>query len=435
MASSTTHRAWLVVGGSTVALLASTGPLLLSTSGLFVKPIGDEFGWNRSTISGAVGLAGLVIALTLPFVGRLLDRWGVRRVMVPTVCCFAASLALLAVTPPSVPVFMALFALVGLTGAGQGPLPYVRVISGWLDTRRGIGIGVALIGVGLGTALVPLYAQALIGSLGWRGAYVGLGVLLLVVALPPLLLVIREPSPEERQNLGGSVEAGQHSDPGQETAPRLSGLDRGQALRSRHFWILAPVTLIAAAAINGSMAHFVPILTDRGMSDAEAAAMLVPAGLVSVVGRPLSGYLLDRFFGPHVAAVVLLLPCVGYALLSSSAPPVLGMIALGLAIGAEVDLISYMTSRYFGLKSFGQLYGYMYGIFAIGSAMGPLLFAASFDSLGSYNPAFWAFGAALVLASAACLLLGPYTYPPGPEQDSLPPRSATSASASAAGSA
>ncbi|MCP9951010.1 hypothetical protein [Actinomadura madurae] len=121
--------------------------------------------------------------------------------------------------------------------------------------------------------------------------------------------------------------------------------------------------------------------------------------------------LLDRFRGPRVAFVQQLVPVVAFVLIGTGVSPVLGAVCLGLAVGLEVDLASYLTSRYFGLRSFGQIYGAMFAIFVLGASAGGLLFAVFYDRLGGYDPAFYLCGGALVATAFLFLLLGPYAYP------------------------
>jgi predicted MFS family arabinose efflux permease len=159
--------------------------------------------------------------------------------------------------------------------------------------------------------------------------------------------------------------------------------------------------------------HTVPLLTDKGYSPEAAATLMIAVGLSTMVGRLLSGYLVDRIFAPFVAAFFFLLPCVGIYLLDSTISPVAGIITIGLASGTEIDMIGFLTSRYFGMKRFGQLYGYLFASFVVGSAIGPSIMGLAFVRLHSYEPALWAFGALMVVASAAILSLGPYRYPAG----------------------
>jgi len=185
---------WWIVFGATLSMLVAQGPVILYTLGLFIKPLNQEFGWDRASISAAGGVAAIFSAITIPFVGSLIDRWGVRTVLLPVVIFCASSVALIALTSKSVFVFMLLFAITGILGSGQGPLGYAKCVSAWFDDRRGLALGITMSGIGLGAALVPQYAQFLIGNLGWRAAYVGLGLLTLIVAFPAVFLFIREPA-------------------------------------------------------------------------------------------------------------------------------------------------------------------------------------------------------------------------------------------------
>jgi len=171
---------WWIVFGATLSMLVAQGPVILYTLGLFIKPLNQEFGWDRASISAAGGVAAIFSALTIPFVGSLMDRWGVRTVLLPIVVLCASSVALIALTPESVVVFMLLFAVTGVLGSGQGPLGYAKCVSAWFDDRRGLALGITMSGIGLGAALVPQYTQFLIGNFGWRAAYAGLGLLTLI---------------------------------------------------------------------------------------------------------------------------------------------------------------------------------------------------------------------------------------------------------------
>jgi MFS family permease len=162
---------------------------------------------------------------------------------------------------------------------------------------------------------------------------------------------------------------------------------------------------------NGVVVHTVPILTDHGYAPNQAAALMIAVGLATMAGRLLSGYLVDNIFAPYVAAFFFLLPSLGLYFLGSATYPILGIISIGLASGTEVDMIAFLTSRYFGLRRFGQLYGLLFAIFTAGPAIGPYVMGLSFVQLHSYTPALILFSVALGGASALILCLGPYKYP------------------------
>ena len=397
------HNRWWIVFGATVSMLVAQGPVILYTLGLFIKPLNQEFGWDRASISAAGGIAAICSAITIPFVGSLIDRWGVRTVLLPVIVLCASSVALIAFTPNLILVLMLLFAITGVLGAGQGPLGYAKVVSSWFDDRRGLALGITMSGIGLGAALIPQFAQLLIGSLGWRAAYFGLGFLTLMIAFPAVFLFIREPI--EKKTTAGAAQ-------GQSVASdRLPDLEVREALGGRRFWLIACALLLVSTVTQGMVVHTVPMLTDKGYSPETAASLMIAVGLSTMAGRLLSGYLVDRIFAPYVAAFFFVLPCLGIYLLDSTAWPVAGIISLGLASGTEIDLIGFLTSRYFGMKRFGQLYGYLFASFVVGSAIGPYMMGLAFERLHSYRPALLTFGAFMLVASAAILSLGPYRYP------------------------
>src|SRR5258708_1878524 len=406
---------WWIVFGATLSMLVAQGPVILYTLGLFIKPLNQDFGWDRASISVAGGLAAISSAIAIPFVGWLIDRWGIRTILLPIVVLSASSIALIALTPNSIVVFMLFFAITGFLGSGQGPLGYAKCVSAWFDDRRGLALGVTMSGIGLGAALVPQYAQWLIGSFGWRTAYAGLGLLTLLIAVPAVSLFTSAPMNEKATDRVPTA-------PSAVSQERLPDLEVREALAGRRFSLIAVALMLVSTVTQGMVVHTVPLLTDKGYSPETAAALMIAVGLSTMAGRLLSGYLVDRIFAPFVAAFFFLLPCLGIYLLGSTISPVVGIISLGLASGTEIDMIGFLTSRYFGMKRFGQLYGYLFACFVVGSAIGPAMMGLAFERLHSYEPALWTFGAFMIVASAAILGLGPYRYPPEGKTPAEAPR-------------
>jgi MFS family permease len=184
---------WWVVFGSTLGLIVCNGPITLFTFGVFLKPIVATFGWNRGTVASAVTVSQTLGALATPFVGRMVDRWGVRRVTIPFVTVFALTTATIALTPRSPFIFILLYGICGLAGGGQAPLNYAKAISSWFESKRGLALGIAMSGVGIGAALDPQIVRMLINHVGWRGAYVGLGVLIFALAFPAVAFLFVSP--------------------------------------------------------------------------------------------------------------------------------------------------------------------------------------------------------------------------------------------------
>jgi len=391
---------WWVVVGSVFGLFVGNGPIMQFTFGVFLLPVTKAFGWERSTTSLALVIGLTMTALFVPVAGRLIDRFGIRAVTLPAIVLFAAataSLALFADTPAK---FMIIYALMGIAAAGQTPLPYAKAISAWFDDKRGLALGVAMAGVGLGAALVPQYAQALLTAFGWKGAYLGLAALTLVVGLTAVSLAVREP--DQMRPVAGT------------TAVALPGATGREALRSGVFWKLALAFFAVALATNGTIAHVVPLLVDRGIAPGVATTAMAFAGAALIGGRLLAGYLLDRIFAPYVAAFFFAIPLIGIGMLLANLPPqyaALSVVLVGLGLGAEVDLIAFLLSRYLGLKSFGELYGYLFAAFMLGSGAGPYIMGLAFDKTGGYATALSALCVALLAACALMMSLGRYVYP------------------------
>jgi MFS family permease len=321
--------------------------------------------------------------------------------MTISIFLFAANVAAIGLSS-SIAMFILLTALTGLTGVGQGPIGYVKSISSYFDRHRGIAIGIAISGTGVGTALVPLYTQWMISHVGWRWAYAGLAAALIALAWPAVMLFVKEPdaSPSaQRARAQSGVTAA------------LPGATAREAIASRTFWILICTIFFVSTVVNGSIVHVVSLLTDRGWSSEAAAAIMVWVGLASMVGRLVVGYLLDRMFAPYVAIGLFLVALGGLYLLASGTNAYLGASGIGMMGGAEIDVIAYMTSRYFGLRRFGQIYGYQFAVFLVGAGLGPMLMGAAQTRLHTYDLPFQVFGVLLVLASFLMLFMRGYAYP------------------------
>jgi MFS family permease len=417
---------WWVVAGSLIGLTVGNGPVMQFTFGVFVKPLSEAMQTDRGTISGAL-LAGLVATgIPTPLIGRLIDKHGTRRVALPAIALFALGMAAIGLFANSPAALIVMYALCGIVAAGQTPLPYSKAIAAVFDQRRGLALGIATAGVGLGTMLMPMLAQKLMTSFGWRGAYLGLGLVTLLVALPAMAgLVTRRHDPARPAD---GAKPGTDTSAAATTAP---GMSAAEARVSVHFWCLAVAFFTVALAASGVVAHIVPLMTDRGVPPASAAAAISAAGLALIVGRLTAGWLLDRLHAPYVAMVFFSLPLLGIALLLGTADARFGVpaaILVGLGLGAEVDLIAFLQSRYLGLKAFGEIYGYLFAIFMLGSGLGPFLMGQSFKLLQSYNPALVVMTAGLVLACVLMARLGAYAYgSPGQGASQQPPASSAKA--------
>ena len=399
---------WWVVVASMLGLLVGNGPVMQFAFGTLLSSVTRQFGWSRGLVSSAMVVGLWMTGLATPLVGRLVDRFGIRAVALPSIVLFSLATASVAWVPASPVAFTALYAVMGLGAAGQTPLIYAKAISARFDHHRGLALGIAMAGVGLGAALIPQFVRELIGIAGWRGAYAGLGVLTFGLAFPAVALFVGRPASAREIGVRRASTA---------RMPGLSGLE---ALRTGRFWSLALSFFIVSATTGGVISHLVPLLADRGVSSQTATGMVGIAGTALIGGRLLSGFLLDRLHAPYVAAVFFLAPLMGIVVLLRTLRPegaVLGTVLVGIGVGAEVDLIAFLLSRYLGMRCFGEIYGYAFSIFMLGAGLGPFAMGVSYDKTGSYQLMLVCFASALALASLPMLRLGAYAYPTIPERN------------------
>jgi MFS family permease len=315
---------------------------------------------------------------------------------VPCMAVFGCAFASLALLTPHIWHLYATFVVMGVVGNGTAQMAYSRAVSSWFVARRGMALAVVMSGGAIGAMVLPPAAQALIEAVGWRAACVILGAMVLAIGLPAVARFIRE-RPSDLRGLSDSQSA-------------VDGAAVREGLRSRVFWIVVIVLFSSSIAQNGALTHLSALLTDRGVSPARAAAALAAIGGASLVGRLLTGWLLDRFFAPRVALSLLTVAAAGTLVLSSAhsfAAGALASILIGLGMGGEADVTPYILSRYFGLRSFAMLYGFTWTAYAVAGAIGPVLMGWVFDATNSYETLLVVLAAATLFAAALMQLLPP----------------------------
>jgi MFS family permease len=389
-------RGWMVTAAAAIGLFVSAPSIWLFTSGVFLLPLTAELHVSRGQTAAALAIFPLCVALAAPAAGYLVDRVGGPLVARVSVLLFAIALTSIASAPANYAAFAAIVAFAGLISAGQTAIPYCRVVSGWFDRRRGLALSVALTGVGIGAAAFPVVAQHMIGAHGWRAAMLSIAATALVIAFPAVALLLRDPPK------GGSRTA---------SVAATSGMTRAQAFRDRQFWLIAAAFILIGGGTAGVPVHFPALLHDRGVAPGLAAALLSAIGISLIFGRLFTGWLLDRMHAGRVGFILFALSAAGVALLATTASPpllLLGAITVGLATGAEYDLMAFLVTRYFGFRHFGTLFGALTLFFSVGAAAGPALVGAAFDRTGGYFVGYLALAAALLTASVCLLNLGRY---------------------------
>ncbi len=375
-AADETRSDWLVVLASTFGLAASVTHLY--SMGMFILPLEREFGWTRGSISGALTVVSVISVVLAPAIGLLIDRVGSRRVAIPGMALYCLAIALLATTTSLIWHWWALWVLIAFGTVLIKPTVWAAAIAGRFTRRRGLALGLALCGTGIGLGVMPALANFLLEMGGWRFAYLMLGAGAALIGLPMMFLFFHDP-PVQRA--------------GRAARAMLPGYSIPEGLRSTRFLRLAFASLLITTAIISLSVHFVPILVSLTVTRGDAAAIAGSIGIASICGRIASGFLLDRYSGPLIAAVSFALPIVACLLLltfnGSHHSAILIGLLIGASLGAEIDVVAYLSARYFGLRNYGFLFGSIAGLLSLGAGLGPTLAGVIWDRYGSYDPLMW----------------------------------------------
>jgi MFS family permease len=401
-----------VVLSSALGLFLGPLPVVVFSFGVFLGPIVRDFHSNRGQVSLAITLYSFVLAFGLPVAGRLCDRFGPRRIILPAT--FLAGWILISARFCSGDIWRlyVLYVALGLVSCGVAAVSYSHIISQWFDRRRGLALGVMMAGLGFGGIFWPIAVQYLIAEFGWRTAFGVAGAAILLIALP-VLTVFLKGNPAE---IGLGPDGVADSLPTSLLTEARTGMTLSEASRTPPFWYLFCAVTLVSASFQACFAHLTAILVDRGAT-AQIAALgtsLLGAGLL--IGRTASGYLMDRCFAPRLAALVFGCAAAGMGLLlvNSQALAFAAAFLIGLGVGAEVDIMAYLASRYFGLRFFGAIYGSIFMALSLAAGLGQYLMGAAFNATGSYALVLTVFLIATLLGSTIMLRLGPYRYQSAP---------------------
>ncbi len=384
-------RDWPAVAAAGVGLMFSVGALTAYPFGVFMGPLGREFGWSRGQMSSAITVGQIALVVSSLVWGVLVDRFGPRRILLIAVTGLGIGVACLSRLTAPLWHLYALFALVPVLGAAANPLGYSNVLVRRFQKHLGLALGLALMGVGLGGALLPALAQHLISRYGWRSAYLVLAAIAIVVGVPASLVATRStPGPVVRTS----------------NAPAIPLLPY---MRTRAFLLICATFFLLGTAGTGVLTHLIPMMTDHGFSPAAAAKMAGLVGVSTLISRGVVGWLLDRVHAAYMVAAVAVV-CAGMCLLLVQGGGVgvyaVVCILLGLIAGAEVDFISFLVRRYFGPAVFGRLYAIAFAVFVLGP--GAILIGYSFDRFHTYRPGLLLFAGLSIVAGLLALSLPKY---------------------------
>jgi MFS family permease len=400
--SSPGYPGWRVAAVCHIGVLTGFATVFIYSFSFMVKPLGQEFGWDREQIARAFSLAAISVAICSPFMGRLFDRIEPRKLISGMMAALGFGLGALAFLTPHLWQLYANAVWIGVAGTGTYQLGYARIVTGWFERRLGAALSIVVAGSGVGSLLIPPLVEHLLSHYGWRTTYLVLGGLPLLVGSPLTLLF----AGSRRSKIEGSAVIASR-------AGELAGTTWTGALRSLSFWLLALGVCALSVSENAALAHLAPMMGDHGLKPREIAFTASLLGASSVIGRFVLGWLLDYLRGSLIATASLLAAGGGVLLLtqahtfSMAAPAAL---IAGLGGGCELDLIPYMLRRYFGLRSFSALYGTIYSLFAVAGAIAPLVAGRVYDVTGSYTRILSEFSIVTLVAAFAMLALPAYRF-------------------------
>jgi sugar phosphate permease len=407
------HYAWVVAAATFVVLLVTAG--IRATPGILMVPLESEFGWSRAVISAAVAINIALFGLIGPFAASVMDRWGLRRVVLAAVALLAASVALTTQMRNQWEFTLLWGVLVG-TGTGVTSMVLAAIVATrWFDERRGLVIGALSAANATGQLIfLPVLAR-LVERQGWRTAALtvaGAAALLFVI-----VLVVMRDRPADL----GLSRYGQRDDDGAAGTVALTPVSAlVHAARSRAFWILAGTFFVCGASTNGLIGtHLIAACHDHGISQIQSAQLLAMMGIFDIVGTTASGWLTDRYSSRHLLFGYYTLRGLSLLFLPLTLSQGAGGLAwfavfYGLDWIATVPPTVRLTTEAFGRENTGVIYGWISASHQLGASLAAFGAGAIRTLLGDYQTAFWIAGVLCVIAGTSFLTLGRRTFRPEP---------------------
>lgn len=381
-----------------MGLGGSIGPTVFS---LFIAPLEQAFGWSRGEI-GLANMASIAAAMAAPFLGRVIDRKGTRGPLLASFMALGLFWMLLAAMPGPIVIYYILFTgltVVGLPSTGIG---YARAISAVFEKSRGFSLAVTRAGMALSAVILPVFLYGVISEYGWRGGYLAMAGLALLVGLPIAWAGIERTSVTRQR----------------------AALPALHFVKDKTVLIIAIATALAYAPLVAILSQAQPLLLSKGLDGAVAASLVGLFGVSSVIGAFGTGFLLDRIWAPAVGLAIMVIGAAGalvLAFLPGTAPiAAIGVFLVGFAMGAETDISAFVVARYCGVENFSSVYGIVILAIGVASSIGSSGIGFMYDIHGDYVFALVIAAACFVLAGFCYLALGRYPEGPGISGPSSP---------------
>ncbi|ESQ80398.1 nitrate/nitrite transporter [Asticcacaulis sp. YBE204] len=397
-----------VVVACTIGNMVCLTATVSSVFGVFLVPISESFAWQRSQVTAVLGIISLVSIVAFPLVGRMMDKYGGRKVLLIGNILFALSVAAISQVNNNLLHFYLLFALIGVAGAIPCTAMFSKVVSEWFDKSRGLMLGISAgLGNGVGATFMPIVAALLLGAVGWQMSFAVIGFIIFAVGFPATFFllkdaprpVVEDPSPRAEKYQPNAPSAG------------LDGLTLSEALKTPVFWLIIASLGLGAGCLTAVFSHVIPVLTDRKIDMGLATTVMVVLALVTSVWQIVVGSLLDRIKSPRVTAPFFVIAAGGLWLLEAAQNTPMLLLAgalLGIGLGTAFGALPYYISRYFGLKAYGLITGVIYAVVMLAQGLTPFLMDVWFDHYKAYAGSILIIEACLVIVAALIMLFPPY---------------------------
>ncbi len=397
---------WPLVIAASLAF--SFTSVMTAATGLFMEPLGKEFGWSRTLLSSGMSITAVSTFFFSPFGGLLIDRIGTRRLALPGLVLLALTIASLSLLNGSVFMWFAIWTVYAAAALATKSTVWTAAVASAFDAGRGLAMGLVLSGSAIAQGITPPLTNWLIETQGWRMAFVWLGLGWGSLALVLCWFCLFDGYDASRK--------ARAADPGTSTGKSLMadapGLTVEQARRSTALWRIAISTFIIMVVTIALVVHQIPILQSIGVDRTAAATYAGLAGLCGVAGKLVTGWLLDRYAARWVGGLTLAATSLTFILLllpdRSMAVIIAAMLINGYAAGTKLQIAGFLTSAYAGMKNFGLIFGTMASLIAAGSGLGPLMAGFLFDLYGNYDVYLWIGIVGTLLSAFLIFGLGDY---------------------------
>ena len=370
---------WKSLLAATIGTMCGIFTLTNYTQGFFVGPVTSEFGWSAPQFFLSYTVLMCSGLLTGPLIGYIAQRVGLRTVGIVGLIGHSLAYVVLSLNTGSLMLWYRSWALVAILGAGSLPIIWTGVLNNWFTKHRGKAIGITMAGTGLGAFLLPPIVEFLIANHGWRTAYRGIGLGALLISVPIVFALFKE-KPDSSTATDGEAVANK---------VETWGLTTRDAMRTKQFWILGAVLFLTVIVVAGLLSNFERIMTEQGFERSSIAQIAAVMGLTVIIGRLMVGALVDRFWAPGVAACFFLVATLGLLILVGTqvtmATALLVAVMIGLAAGAELDLLAYLTGKYFGPAHYPAIFGLIIAFFTVGAGIAPPLFGMAAQMFQGYG--------------------------------------------------